>query len=279
MTHSHLSHPALRQAVGLQGCGDVPRVPPTFAARHCLQGCGDVPRVLPVDCTAPLRRLAQAQAQWLPMQLMKVRTPCTRAPLPCECHTCTCERVRTARLKCASAALRGAASACGALAVTARGALAVRRHRCAPTPVLDDNLLAAVFAALSTSVATSFDDALLAAVFAALHAVAIAVDAALLAAVVTPLDANLLAAVAAALLAAVATSFDPPVFLPVHAAHGSAAAPARASRPSLVPRVASARPHSSTVRTTRRNNGLIAGGQGVRRNAFSVEYKKRCPAC
>ena len=58
----------------------MPRVPPTFAARHCLQGCGDVPRVLPVDCTAPLRRLAQAQAQWLPMQLMKVRTPCTRAP-------------------------------------------------------------------------------------------------------------------------------------------------------------------------------------------------------
>ena len=69
-----------RQAVGLQGCGDVPRVPPTFAARHCLQGCGDVPRVLPVDCTAPLRRLAQAQAQWMLMQLMKVRTPCTRAP-------------------------------------------------------------------------------------------------------------------------------------------------------------------------------------------------------
>ena len=112
VTHSHLSHPALRQAVGLQGCGDVPRVPPTFAARHCLQGCGDVPRVLPVDCTAPLRRLAQAQAQWLPMQLMKVRTPCTRAPLPCECHTCTCERVRTARLTCASAALRGASRGC-----------------------------------------------------------------------------------------------------------------------------------------------------------------------
>ena len=153
-----------------------------------------------------------------------------------------------------------------------RAAIDAPRH-----PVLDANLLAAVFAALHTTVATSFDHALLAAVFAALHAaVAIAVDAAVLAAVaaavVTPLDANPLAAVAAALLAAVATSFDPPVFLPVHAAHGSAAAPARAARPSLVPHV-SARPHSSALRTTRRDNGLIAiaGGQGVRRNAFSVE--------
>ena len=216
-------------------------MPPTFAARHCLQGCGDVPRVLPVDCTAPLRRLAQAQAQWLPMQLMKVRTPCTRAPYAMRVsHMHLRTRAHRPAQMCVCCTQRGSVGLWGSRRDSPRGsrsraAIDAPRH-----PVLDANLLAAV---------------------------AIAVDAALL------------AAVAAALLAAVATSFDPPVFLPVHAAHGSAAAPARASRPSLVPRVASARPHSSTVRTTRRNNGLIAGGQGVRRNAFSVEYKKRCPAC
>ena len=32
--------------------------------------------------------------------------------MPCECHTSTCERVRTARLTCASAALRGASCGC-----------------------------------------------------------------------------------------------------------------------------------------------------------------------
>ena len=32
--------------------------------------------------------------------------------MPCKCHTCTCERVRTARLTCASAALRGASRGC-----------------------------------------------------------------------------------------------------------------------------------------------------------------------
>ena len=32
--------------------------------------------------------------------------------MPCECHTCTCERVRTARLTCASAALRGTSRGC-----------------------------------------------------------------------------------------------------------------------------------------------------------------------
>ena len=32
--------------------------------------------------------------------------------MPCECRTCTCERVRTARLTCASAALRGASRGC-----------------------------------------------------------------------------------------------------------------------------------------------------------------------
>ena len=32
--------------------------------------------------------------------------------MPCKCHTCTCERVRTARLTCASAVLRGASRGC-----------------------------------------------------------------------------------------------------------------------------------------------------------------------
>ena len=219
--------------------------------------------------------------------------------MPCECRTCTCERVRTARLTCASAALRGAL-AVAALAVTAlRGALAVVSppqprdtavpppinlpphvlHRAATVvglrdsprgsrrdsprgsrsraaidaprhPVLDANLLAAV--------ATSFDDALLA-------AVAIAVDAALL------------AAVAAALLAAVATSFAPPVFLRVHAAHGSAAEPARDARPSLVPRV-SAWPHSSALRTARRDNGLIAGGAGGAEKRVQRGNTKKLPS-
>ena len=168
----------------------------------------------------------------MPVQLMKVRTPCTRAPYAMRVsHIHLRTRAHRPAHMCVCCTQRGSVGLWGSRRDSPRGsrnraAIDAPRH-----PVLDANLLAAVFAALHAAVAIAVDAAVLAAVAAA---------------VVTPLDANPLAAVAAALLAAVATSFDPPVFLPVHAAHGSAAAPARAARPSLVPHV-SARPHSSAL--------------------------------
>ena len=103
---------ASRRPAAVQGCGDVPRVPPTFAAlATACRGAGMCPACF-LSTALPLRRLAQAQAQWMPMQLMKVRTPCTRAPYAMRVSHITCERVRTARLTSASAALRGASCGC-----------------------------------------------------------------------------------------------------------------------------------------------------------------------
>ena len=262
---AHLSHhapQASRRPAGVRGCA--PRAPHVRCSPLPAGVRGCAPRAscrLHCPCAGlrKRKRAMDASATDEGAHTLHARAVChasvTHAPANAAhrpAHMCVC---------CTQ---RGSVGLWGSRRDSPRGsrnraAIDAPRH-----PVLDANLLAAVFAALHAAVAIAVDAAVLAAVAAA---------------VVTPLDANPLAAVAAALLAAVATSFDPPVFLPVHAAHGSAAAPARAARPSLVPHV-SARPHSSALRTTRRDNGLIAiaGGQGVRRNAFSVEIQKCCPA-
>ena len=107
-----------------RGAGMCPACPPRSLLATACRGAGMCPACF-LSTALPLRRLAQAQAQWMPMQLMKVRTPCTRAPYAMRVSHMHLRTLRTARLTCAPAALRGAASACGALAVTAHGALAI----------------------------------------------------------------------------------------------------------------------------------------------------------
>ena len=94
-----------------RGAGMCPACPPRSLLATACRGAGMCPACF-LSTALPLRRLAQAQAQWMPMQLMKVRTPCTRAPYAMRVSHMHLRTLRTARLTCASAALRGASRGC-----------------------------------------------------------------------------------------------------------------------------------------------------------------------